>query len=579
MNGGEVIAQILKKQGVEFLFTLCGGHISPILVGAKAEGIRVIDVRQESTAVFAADGVSRLTGLPGVAVVTAGPGVTNSITAIKNAQMAQSPLVVFGGAPATALRGRQALQDIEQIELLETMVKWSASIQQNCDIVSIVEEAFDVAKSGVPGPVFIECPIDLLYDEELVRQWYLGNSDKPKNLVDKVTKWYLRRHVDKLFACSPRSAANAEEDEIVPFSMDSAELEKAWDRIKQARAPVMVVGSQATLRNDRMAQLAQQLGNFGIPVYLTGMARGLLGTDHPLLFRHGRSRALAEADLVIITGMPCDFRLNYGQSINKSATYIAVNRSEADLKLNRKPDLAIFADPCTFLLELTATYDYRPRPEVGEWIARLRERESAREERMRKYLAAETEHVNPLLLCDRINDAIDDDSVVVLDGGDFVATAAYMVKPRGPLCWLDAGPFGTLGAGAGFALAAKLVRPESEVWLLYGDGAAGYSIIEFDTFVRHNISVIGLVGNDAGWTQIARDQASFLNDTVGTDLRYTGYHRVAEGLDVPGCLLDDGADIDSVLQKAKTACAREGRPVLVNALIGKTDFRKGSISI
>ncbi len=577
MNGGEVIAQIMQKQGVEFLFTLCGGHISPILVGAHKEGIRVVDVRQESTAVFAADGVSRLTGLPGVAVVTAGPGVTNSITAIKNAQMAQSPLVVFGGAPPTMLRGKGALQDIEQLEVLSTMVKWSASIQQNCDLVSIVEEAFDVAKSGVPGPVFIECPLDLLYDEELVRQWYLGNAEKPKNLVDRVTNWYMRRHVDKLFACSPRSLANAEEEEIVPFSMDVGELEKAWDRIKQARAPVMVLGSQVALRTEKMNPLAEQLKAFGMPVYLTGMARGLMGADHPLHLRHGRSRALGEADLVLIAGMPCDFRLNYGQHINNSAEHIAVNRSEADLKLNKKPDLAIFADPCTFLLELTAKYDYRPRPEVDDWIARLRERDSDRENRMRQYMAEETEYINPLRLCDRINTAMDENSVVVIDGGDFAATAGKLVKPRAPLCWLDAGPYGTLGAGAGFALAAKLVRPEAEVWLLYGDGAAGFSLMEFDTFVRHNIPVISVVGNDGGWSQIAREQASFLNDTVGTDLRYTGYHRVAEGLDVPGHLLDDETDIESVLQKAKTVCAQEGRPVLVNALIGKTDFRKGSI--
>ncbi|MFW6081682.1 MAG: thiamine pyrophosphate-binding protein [Desulfosalsimonas sp.] len=578
MHGGQIIARGLKAQGVKFLFTLCGGHISPILVGAREAGIRVIDVRQEPTAVFAADAVSRLTGVPGVAVVTAGPGVTNSITAVKNAQMAQSPLVLFGGAPATVLRGKGALQDIEQIKLFETLVKWSASVKQDCDLPGIVEEAFDAAQSGVPGPVFIECPVDLLYDEYLVRQWYEREQGSCRDFADRVTRWYLRRHVDKLFACSPVSADFAQKSGIIPFSVDMNEIKAAYHQILEAKAPVLVLGSQAVLRTDKLDALSEKLDSLGIPMFLAGTARGLLGGDHPLQFRHKRSRALKEADVVIIAGMPCDFRLNYGRQINKDAFYIAVNRSKEALKLNKKPDLAVHADPSTFLLALAEACGSLSKDRISEWIGRLQTNEGEREDQLKGYMGEHTDYINPLYLCSRIDRALDKNSIIVCDGGDFVATASYLIRPRGPLCWLDPGPYGTLGVGAGFALAAGLVRPNAEIWLLYGDGAAGYSLIELDSFVRHKVPVIAVVGNDAGWTQITREQAEIFKDETATKLKYNNYEQIAEGLDAKGFLISEAAEIDAVLEQAKAA-VRKGKPVLVNALLGKTDFRKGSISM
>lgn len=577
MNGGERIAQVLKQQGVEFIFTLCGGHISPILVGAKKAGIRVIDVRQEPTAVFAADAVSRLTGIPGVAAVTAGPGVTNAITAIKNAQMAQSPLILIGGAPATVLKGRGALQDIEQLALMETLVKWSASITADCDIASIMEEAFDVAQSGIPGPVFIECPLDLLYDRELVRDWYVKKGGEPAGVIDRVTGWYLRRHVDKLFACSGKSLEIAEKEKVEPFFVDPDDVAQVVARLKESVSPVMIIGSQAALRPRMMNRLSDQLKAFGVPVYLTGMARGLMGADSGLQFRHARTQALKESDLVIIAGMPCDFRLNYGRSLGKKAFYIAVNRSKEDLQMNRTPDLGVVADPCTFLLNLTSSVQF-DKDRFAPWFNVLREREAAREKKISDFMQVRTDHVNPLHLCAKINDAMATDSVVVGDGGDFIATASYIVKPRGPLSWLDPGPYGTLGVGAGFAIAAKLVQREAEVWLLYGDGAAGYGLMELDTFVRHNLPIITVIGNDAGWTQIARDQVEILHDDVATVLKYSNYHMIADALDARGILLEKNADIDDVLKAARQT-SRAGQPVLVNALIGKTDFRKGSLSV
>ena len=224
MDGGDQIASFLSSRGVKFLFTLCGGHISPILVACKNAGIRVIDVRNEATAVFAADAISRLTGIPGVAAVTAGPGVTNTITAIKNAQMAQSPLILLGGAVATVLRGRGALQDIDQISIVKSIVKYAARIETDCDIEVTLDKAFEKAVSGVPGPVFIECPIDVLYDQSIVRQNYFNKAhqNQNKSLTDSITDWYLEYHIEGIFACDiPESQLEQEENQISELTQES----------------------------------------------------------------------------------------------------------------------------------------------------------------------------------------------------------------------------------------------------------------------------------------------------------------------------------------------------------------------
>ena len=577
MNGGDIIGRVLQEKQVKYLFTLCGGHISPIIVGAKSNGIRVIDVRHEATAVFAADAMARFSGIPGVAVVTAGPGVTNSITALKNAQLAESPIVLLGGAVATVLKGKGALQDIEQIKLLESTVKWASKIEQDCDIVPMIEEAFDVAQSGIPGPIFLECPIDLLYDEALVRKWYDIGSERHGTIRQKLTGWYLRRHVDKLFACSDTEIKSEEQEtEIIPFHVNEEDLEKILSQINNVEKPVMIIGSQSMIKTEEAENLSKAIEDLGIPVYLAGMARGLLGKDHPFYFRHKRTMALKEADLVILAGMPQDFRLNYGRSINPKAYLISINRSEQELKKNRKPDLAVQADSSYFLQ--TLVQEEKIDKDFREWIKTLRDRETARIDEIEQFMNEKTEYLNPLNLCQEIESVIDEDSIIVVDGGDFIATASYIVKPTGPLRWIDAGPFGTLGAGAGFALSAKLLNPNSEVWLLYGDGAAGYSIAEFDTFVRHDIPIISIIGNDGGWTQIQRDQVKYLGDDVATTLKHNDYHIVAKGYGAEGLFVNDPKNLTDILNEAKKL-NKKGRPVLINALIGKTDFRDGSISM
>ena len=256
---------------------------------------------------------------------------------------------------------------------------------------------------------------------------------------------------------------------------------------------------------------------------------------------------------------------------------IAANRSRRDLTKNRRPTVGVVADAAQFVQALAATAPHRSE-RWALWVDELRQRDQDREQHIAELADEVTHYINPLALCSAIDRAMHNDSLLVLDGGDFVATASYSVRPRGPLSFLDPGVFGTLGVGAGFALGAKLCRPDAEVWILYGDGSAAYSLAEFDTFVRHGIGVIAVVGNDAAWTQIARGQREILGDEVGTVLRYTDYDRVAQGYGAQGLGVRDQADLDGVLQQAKRQ-AREGVPVLVNALIGTTDFRAGSVSM
>jgi acetolactate synthase-1/2/3 large subunit len=575
MTGGERVADVLRAAGVPCVFTLCGGHISPILAAAKARGIRIVDTRDEATAVFAADAVARLTGSPGVAAVTAGPGLTNTITAVKNAQLAQSPLLLLGGAAPTALQGRGALQDIDQRALLAPHVKHVARVRHVRDLGSAVADALRRAADGVPGPVFVECPVDLLYDAALIRQWYADAAGKGTALGDRVLRWYLNRHARRLFADAKDAPPPPAPAPRPPAASDGA-VARAADALARAARPLVVIGSQAVLLAHRARDVAAAVARLQVPVYLSGMARGLLGPQHPLQLRHARRNALREADCVVLAGVPCDFRLDYGRHVRRSATLIAANRSAADARLNRRPTISAIGDAGLALLALADRLgDRAARP---DWLATLRARDDARERDIDAQAAATGRYVNPVALFRELDRTADDAAIFVADGGDFVATASYIVRPRRPLAWLDPGAFGTLGVGAGFALGAQLVRPGDEVWLLWGDGASGYGLVEFDTFVRHGVPVIAVVGNDASWAQIAREQVKMLNDDVATVLARSAYHAVVEGFGAFGIEATSMAQVPGALQRAREV-AREGRPVLVNVWLDRTDFREGSISM
>src|SRR5215510_6616877 len=315
-HGGEMIAEVLARHGVTHLFALCGGHISPILTGCQERGIKVVDVRDEGNAVFAADAVARMTGTVGAAAVTAGPGVTNTVTAVKNAFMAQSPVVLLGGATATLLKTVPAL-------------------------APMIERACQIATDGVPGPVFVEVPVDLLYPEATVREWYAKEAGlgKGKGIGAKAVELYIRGHLYRQFR------APVMPDVHVPVKLPNlrgeAGIERAADAIKRAQRPVIVAGSQALVGVKDPGRLARALGMLGAPVFLGGMARGLLGRSHELQLRHNRGAALKRADVIVVCGFPFDFRLGYGRGLNRDATVIAANLSPQELRKNRRPDIAI----------------------------------------------------------------------------------------------------------------------------------------------------------------------------------------------------------------------------------------------
>jgi acetolactate synthase-1/2/3 large subunit len=292
--------------------------------------------------------------------------------------------------------------------------------------------------------------------------------------------------------------------------------------------------------------------------------------------RHARREALRASDCVLLAGVPCDFRLDYGKHVRRSATLIAANRSAKDARMNRRPTIGAIGDAgatLRALAERVAGGVERP-----EWLGELRDREAKREAAIDEQARSAGEHVNPVAFFRAMDAAMGEEAVIVADGGDFVATASYVLRPRGPLSWLDPGAFGTLGVGAGFALAAGLARPKAETWLVWGDGASGYGLAEFDTFVRHGVPVIAVVGNDAAWTQIAREQVKMLGTDVATVLARTDYHRVAEGFGAAGILVRRTDEVADALRQAREI-ARGGRPVLVNVWLDRTDFREGSISM
>ena len=579
-DGGAIIGDVLASRGVKQLFTLCGGHISPILVGAQAHGIDVIDVRDEVSAVFAADAVARMTGVPGVAAVTAGPGVTNTVTAMKNAQLAQSPLLIFGGAAATLLKGRGALQDIDQISLMQSLTKWAISIKKIHSIRPTVEKALDLAQSGVPGPVFIEVPIDVLYPEDMVREMFMKESgvQDGKNLGSKALELYMRGHLYRQFHQPHVSIAPPIRESLPPRPRSkSPQVDKVASLLRKAERPALVIGSQSLVNCRDPGPTADAVRTLGIPTWLGGMARGLLGRYNDIQFRHKRSAALKEADLVIVAGFPFDFRLGYGRGISSRATLVAANLSSSEMRKNRRPEIPIHMHAGEFLREL-ANATGRGRGAWDDWFDTLRARELERDEEIAEQARAPTDLVNPLQLFQRIEEKMADDAVLVVDGGDFVATASYILRPRQPLSWLDPGVFGTLGVGGGFAIGASLVRPGKEVWLIYGDGSCAYSLAEMDTCVRHGLAPIAVVGTDGSWSQIAREQVPMLGTDVGTVLNRTAYHEVGQGYGAVGLLLDDPARIDATLDEAQTIAA-SGKPVVINAHIASTDFRKGSISV
>ncbi|KAG8229079.1 hypothetical protein J437_LFUL010142 [Ladona fulva] len=535
-HGGTIVAHCLKQHDVHYMFTLIGGHISPIIVAAEKMGIRVVDTRNEV----------------GVAVVTAGPGVTNCVTAAKNAQLAESPVLIIGGAAATILKGRGALQDIDQMTLFSSVCKFTGSASTVQEIAPLLQKAIQISMSEIPGPVFVELPVDILYQYPVVASQLLGTTNN-KSVMSTLREWYLQLHLNNLYSDWKMLEPFAPLPVFVPRHKKSQVL-KAARLLRESKRPFIIIGSQAMLPPVSSTILQAALRDLNIPVSLGGMARGLLGKDSALQFRHSRKFALKSADLIILAGAVCDFRLSYGRSLSSKATIISVNRDEAKASLNAgiywKPSMVIRGDVACFLVEfssLSAGYSYDIK-----WYTTILEVEEKRCSEITEASMDDTsEYLNPIQLLTELDKQLPANSVIIGDGGDFVATASYVLQPSAPLSWLDPGPFGTLGVGGGFAIGAKLARPEAMIWVIYGDGACGYSIMEYDTFIRHDLPVI----------------------SVRTD-----YHTVAKGLGAEGLLLTKENDWRNVLSKA-VKIHRDGTSTLINALISRSDFRQGSISL
>jgi acetolactate synthase-1/2/3 large subunit len=448
-----------------------------------------------------------------------------------------------------------------------------------------IERAIAIATGGVPGPVFVEVPVDLLYPEAVVRSWYEKEVGvgKAKGFTAKALEWYVKAHLYRQFKAPTLPDVTMPELRLPNLRSAQDAIGAAAKAVRAAERPVLVVGSQTMVGVKDPAPIARAIEQLGVPVYLAGMARGLLGRHHPNQLRHNRGAALKEADCVIVCGFPFDFRLGYGRGIGRRATVIAANLSAAELRKNRRPDVGVELHAGQFLQELATQVGASggAGPAAGAWAGwfeTLRGREAARDAEIASKAVAAGERVDPLHFFLRVEDHMADDAILIVDGGDFVATASYVVRPRAPLAWLDPGVFGTLGVGGGFALGAGACRPGREVWLVWGDGSSAYTLAEFDTYVRHGMSPIALIGNDASWAQIAREQVEVLGTPLGTELRRTDYHKVAEGYGGVGLELRDPARVDDTLREAKRIAA-SGKPVCINVHLRATDFRKGSISI
>ncbi|XP_046405890.1 2-hydroxyacyl-CoA lyase 2-like [Ischnura elegans] len=579
-HGGEIVAQVLEAHGVSHIFTLVGGHISPILAAAEKIGIRVVDTRHEASAVFAADAAARLSGKIGVAAVTAGPGLTNTVTAVKNAQMAESPVLLIGGAAATLLKGKGALQDIDQISLFKSVCKCCVTVKYVKDIVPVLRKAINIAMSGVPGPVFVEFPIDVLYPYYVVRQEMLGKQSTT-SIFSLILHWYLEYYLARLFA----SAWVPRKMDPLPVSTplsDESLVKKVAELLSKSQCPVFVVGSQAMLIPKEVTSLQKALIQMGVPTYLGGMARGLLGAESNVQFRHGRKEALKNADFILLAGAVCDFRLSYGKSFPRKAKIVTVNRDKKRATLNAgtfwSPTLTVVGDVAHFLISLEKyMHDYQCN---ASWISKLKEKEAMKDDdnfKLSKEISGQ--YLNPLQVLYELEKVLPENSILIADGGDFVATAAYILRPRGPYQWLDPGAFGTLGVGGGFAIGAKVTCPNTQVWIIYGDGSCGYSIAEFDTFMRHRLPVIALVGNDAGWTQIEREQKPLFGSSVACELEYTDYHVVACGYGAEGVVCNNQELTPAKAYSAAQDVYKSDKSMLINALIGRSDFRKGSLSV
>jgi thiamine pyrophosphate-dependent acetolactate synthase large subunit-like protein len=528
-QSGTYAVAAARRHGAATMFTLSGLHVFPLYDGAvKADPpMRIVDVRHEQTAVFAAEATARLCRTPGFAAVTAGPGVTNSVSAIATAHFNGAPVVVIGGRAPDYRWGSGSLQEMDHPVLLEAITKRAWTEHDSAGVGPAADEAFRLAGTRHRGPVFLDVSLEALF----------GRAE-PRPPADETT---------------------AEADD----RPDPAAVDAIAGLLGQASRPVLVLGSDVWLDGaEEAARLAAE--ELRLPVIANGQARGILPAGHELLVTRARQLAFGEADLVIVAGTPLDFRLGYGEYGGKNGTppakVVHVADAPGQLARHRELDAAAAGDLTAFFTRLAGlTGAARPRP--GDWLPRL---QAARDQAMAadaQLLASGADPIHPMRIYGELARFLDDDAVVIGDGGDFVSYAGKYVEPRRPGGWLDPGPYGCLGTGLGYAIAARIARPSAQVVLLLGDGAAGFSLMDVDTLVRHRLPVVMICGNNGIWGLEKYPMQALYGYDVAADLQpQCRYDQVVSALGGAGELVARPDDIAPALRRAFDS----GVPYLVN---------------
>jgi acetolactate synthase I/II/III large subunit len=525
-HAGRLVARRLKASGIDTIFTLSGGHLFSIYDGCRSEGIRLIDTRHEQTAAFAAEGWSKVTRQPGVAALTAGPGVTNGMSAMAAAQQNSSPLLVLGGR-APALRwGMGSLQEIDHVPFVAPLTRFAATAPSAEAVGGLVDEALRATVGAPSGVAFIDFPMDHIFS-------VAADDGSPGALTELPA----------------------------PALADGDALERAAGLLAAARRPVIMAGTNVWWGHAEAAllRLAEQQR---IPVLMNGMARGTVPADHPLAFSRARSKALAEADVAIVVGVPMDFRLGFGGVFGPETQLIVADRAQPDRDHPRPIAAGLYGDLSATLAALGET-THAGGVGHDDWVADLRAAETTARDREHADLADDRSPLHPMRVYAELAPLLERDAIIVVDAGDFGSYAGRVIDSYVPGAWLDSGPFGCLGSGPGYALAAKLARPDRQVVLLQGDGAFGFSGMEWDTLVRHNVPVVSVIGNNGIWALEKHPMEALYGYSVVAELRpETRYDEVVRALGGHGELVSTPGE----LRPALTRALGSGLPAVVNVL-------------
>jgi acetolactate synthase-1/2/3 large subunit len=525
LQGGRLVAQAIAAEGVDVVFTLSGGHVMPVYEGCRQEGVRVVDVRHEQSAAHAAEAWGRVRRAAGVALVTAGPGVTGTVTAVAACHVAQTPIVLLGGARPLAQAEWGALQELDQLSLFKPITKWAAACPSAARIPEYVAIAFRHALAPPRGPVYLELPADLLFEETVPEA-----APRPS-----------------------RAASRA-------FG-DPRELMKAVDLLNAAERPAVVAGS-GVWWDGGAKQLATFVENGRLPAFLNGSGRGSLPPGHELFFQHSRGRALEEADVVCVIGTPLDFRLRYGRF--GAGKLIHVHGDPRELGRNRVPDAAIAGD-CAAVLGILADGVKGPEKGRAAWLERLRAAEAEWWEAHRPEIESGSSPIHHYRLGRELDRVLDPGAVVIGDGGDVVAAVSRVLRVHRPGHWLDPGPFGCLGVGPGYAIGVGAAGFGSGVVCVMGDGAFGLNGLDFDTLVRFGIPAVLVVGNDAAWGEIRIPQVGIYGPEgeVATRLAPSRYDRLCEVFGGHPEHVERPEELAPALERALAS----GEPAIVNVML------------